>query len=108
MEWTTVRDFSIALLIGALAGTERESRKRKEDQDASSGLCLAGGSDRNSMAVYHHVAYSNRIHDSQLCNGRMYPTRCPGFNNRSRRSVRLFAWRHDHARVSGISGQPGE
>jgi uncharacterized membrane protein (DUF4010 family) len=38
MEWTTLRDFSIALLIGALVGTERESRKRKEDQDASSGL----------------------------------------------------------------------
>jgi uncharacterized membrane protein (DUF4010 family) len=38
MEWTTLRDFSIALLIGALVGTERENRKRKEDQDASSGL----------------------------------------------------------------------
>jgi uncharacterized membrane protein YhiD involved in acid resistance len=38
MEWTTLRDFTIALLLGALVGTERESRKRKEDQDASSGL----------------------------------------------------------------------
>ncbi|MBN1568906.1 MAG: MgtC/SapB family protein [Acidobacteria bacterium] len=38
MEWTTLRDFAIALLIGALVGTERESHKRKEDHESSSGL----------------------------------------------------------------------
>jgi uncharacterized membrane protein (DUF4010 family) len=38
MEWTTLRDFSIALLIGALVGTERESRKAKNGQNARSGL----------------------------------------------------------------------
>jgi len=38
MEWTTLRDFAIALLIGALVGTERENRKRKEDRESTSGL----------------------------------------------------------------------
>ncbi len=38
MEWTTLRDFAIALLIGALVGTERENRKRNEDKESSSGL----------------------------------------------------------------------
>ena len=38
MEWTTLRDFAIALLIGALVGTERENRKRQEARESSSGL----------------------------------------------------------------------
>ena len=37
MEWTTP-GFAIALLIGALVGTERENRKRKEDRESTSGL----------------------------------------------------------------------
>ncbi len=38
MEWTTLRDFAIALLIGALLGTERESHKCKEEEGRGSGL----------------------------------------------------------------------
>jgi len=38
MEWTTLRDFAIALLIGALVGTERENRKRNEARESGSGL----------------------------------------------------------------------
>ncbi|MBN2337599.1 MAG: MgtC/SapB family protein [Acidobacteria bacterium] len=38
MEWTTLRDFGIALLIGALVGAERESHKRAEDPSGNSGL----------------------------------------------------------------------
>jgi uncharacterized membrane protein (DUF4010 family) len=38
MEWTTLRDFAIALLIGALVGAERENYKRGEDRAGVSGL----------------------------------------------------------------------
>jgi uncharacterized membrane protein (DUF4010 family) len=38
MEWTVVRDFSIALLIGALVGIERERRKASESSSAIGGL----------------------------------------------------------------------
>ena len=38
MEWTTLRDFAIALMIGALVGTERENYKRGEDRSGVSGL----------------------------------------------------------------------
>ncbi len=38
MEWVTLRDFAIALLIGALVGAERENHKRAEDPASNSGL----------------------------------------------------------------------
>jgi uncharacterized membrane protein (DUF4010 family) len=38
MEWMTLRDFGIALLIGALVGAERENHKRAEDPAGNSGL----------------------------------------------------------------------